>query len=78
MSDTLADLMFGPSHDDRPCGECIACCVLPKIDTPELRKPEGQVCPNCTGSGCFNSAAKAWASTSSEPLPTNTCSGATL
>ncbi len=52
MSDTLADLMFGPSHDDRPCGDCIACCVLPLIDTPELKKPEGVVCPNCTGKGC--------------------------
>jgi len=52
MSDTLADLMFGPSHADRPCGDCIACCVLPLIDTPELHKPEGQVCPNCTGKGC--------------------------
>src|SRR3569623_3695525 len=52
MSITLADLMFGPSHDDRPCGDCIACCVVPLIDTPELTKPEGQACPNCTGSGC--------------------------
>jgi hypothetical protein len=52
MSDTLADLLFGPSRDDRPCGDCIACCVLPLIDTPELKKPEGQVCPNCTGKGC--------------------------
>lgn len=52
MSDTLADVMFGPSHDDRPCGDCIACCVLPLIDTPELKKPEGVVCPHCTGQGC--------------------------
>ena len=34
MADTLADLMFGPSHDDRPCGDCVACCVLTVIDTP--------------------------------------------
>jgi hypothetical protein len=52
MSDALADLLFGPPHDDRPCGDCIACCVIPLIDTPELKKPEGQVCPNCTGRGC--------------------------
>jgi hypothetical protein len=51
MSD-LADLMFGPSQDDRPCGDCIACCVLPQIDSPELQKPEGVICPNCTGKGC--------------------------
>src|SRR6201996_1630917 len=52
MSDTLADVMFGPSRDDRSCGDCTACCVLPLIDTPELKKPEGQVCPNCSGKGC--------------------------
>ena len=52
MSDTLADLMFGPPYDDRACGECIACCVVTVIDTPELKKPEGQVCPNCSGEGC--------------------------
>lgn len=34
------------------CGECTACCVELKIDTPELRK-EGQVpCPHLTGGGC--------------------------
>ncbi len=52
MSDTLADLMFGPSHDDRSCGDCIACCVVTLIDAPELKKPEGKVCPNCSGAGC--------------------------
>ena len=52
MSDTLADLMFGPAHDDRPCGDCIACCVVTNIDTPELKKAEGEVCPNCVGGGC--------------------------
>ena len=52
MSDTLADVMFGPSRDDRSCGDCTACCVVTLIDTPELQKPEGQVCTNCTGSGC--------------------------
>lgn len=52
MSDTLADLLFGPPHGDRPCGDCIACCVVAKIDAPELQKAEGEVCPHCTGSGC--------------------------
>jgi hypothetical protein len=52
MSDTLADAMFGPSRDDRSCGDCTACCVVTLIDTPQLQKPEGQVCPNCTGAGC--------------------------
>jgi len=52
MSDPIADLMFGPAQGDRPCGDCVACCIAPLIDTPELHKPEGQVCPNCTGGGC--------------------------
>ncbi|MGZ3275869.1 MAG: YkgJ family cysteine cluster protein [Caulobacteraceae bacterium] len=52
MSQTFQDLMFGPPLADRPCGDCIACCVTPVIDTPELKKAEGVVCPNCTGNGC--------------------------
>jgi hypothetical protein len=52
MIQTFQDLMFGPPIQGRSCGDCIACCVVPKIDTPELRKPEGVVCPNCTGKGC--------------------------
>jgi hypothetical protein len=49
---TFHDLLFGPVLEDRPCGDCVACCVLLGIDAPELVKPEGQVCPNCTGRGC--------------------------
>jgi hypothetical protein len=52
MADTLNDLIFGPALDDRACGDCVACCVLPDIDTPQLKKPEGQVCVHCTGQGC--------------------------
>jgi hypothetical protein len=52
MADTLNDIVFGPALEDRACGDCIACCVLPDIDTPELKKPEGQVCPRCAGQGC--------------------------
>ncbi len=52
MSQTVYDLMFGPPLDDRACGDCIACCVTPLIDTPELKKAEGVVCPNCTGHSC--------------------------
>jgi hypothetical protein len=36
----------------RACGFCTVCCYLPTIDTPELQKPPGIVCPNCTGRGC--------------------------
>lgn len=52
MADDLADLLYGPVHDDRPCGDCVACCIAPLIDTPEFKKAEGEVCPNCTGGGC--------------------------
>ncbi len=52
MADTLNDIMFGPVLDARPCGDCTACCVLPIIDTPELKKAEGETCPNCTVGGC--------------------------
>lgn len=36
----------------RECGSCTACCKIPAIDVPELRKPAGIMCPNCTGSAC--------------------------
>jgi hypothetical protein len=49
---TIHDLMFGPTRDDRPCGDCIACCQVLNIDEPELVKSQGTLCPNCTGSGC--------------------------
>jgi hypothetical protein len=52
MTTTFHDLLFGPVLEDRPCGDCVACCVLLNIDEPELVKPEGAVCPNCTGQGC--------------------------
>jgi hypothetical protein len=52
MTDVLADLLYGPVIEDRPCGECTVCCVVPLIDTPELKKAEGEACPNCAGGGC--------------------------
>ncbi len=52
MADTLTDMMFGPAIPDRPCGDCIVCCVLPLIETDQFVKPEGQVCVNCAGAGC--------------------------
>jgi hypothetical protein len=37
----------------RECGECTACCTVLHIDTPELQKPAGTTCVNCTaGKGC--------------------------
>lgn len=48
----LFDLLYGKVQPGRPCGDCIACCVTPRIDTPQLKKAEGEVCSNCTGAGC--------------------------
>lgn len=36
----------------RECGPCTVCCVVPAIDDPELVKPSGTTCHNCTGTGC--------------------------
>ena len=37
---------------DRDCGTCTVCCYAPYVDTPELKKPAGVVCTNCTGRSC--------------------------
>ena len=39
---TIHDLMFGQTREDRPCGDCIACCQVLNIDEPELVKPQGR------------------------------------
>lgn len=52
MIQTIYDAMFGPPIHDRSCGPCTACCLVTSIHAPELTKPEGVLCPNCTGSGC--------------------------
>jgi hypothetical protein len=52
VDDTLEDMVMGAPAPGRECGDCIACCVVPAIDVPELHKPDGVVCPNCTGRGC--------------------------
>ena len=36
----------------RECGACNACCVVPKIDLPELHKKAGVPCPHLAGAGC--------------------------
>ena len=50
--DSIDDIVLGPPLAARACGECVACCVIPEIDAPGLKKPAGEVCPNCTGSQC--------------------------
>jgi len=38
--------------EGRSCGNCVVCCYVTDIDTPEFRKPGGVTCANCTGKGC--------------------------
>jgi hypothetical protein len=44
--------LFNYLVPERQCGDCIACCRILKIDTPELQKPAGVLCPHSTGKGC--------------------------
>ena len=39
-------------RDKRACGPCTVCCVVLKIDVPELRKKARVPCRHLTGSGC--------------------------
>jgi len=36
----------------KQCGDCRACCIHLKIDTPEYKKAAGVICPHHTGKGC--------------------------
>lgn len=47
-----ADLILGPPMDNRGCGGCTLCCILPEIRAPELQKPAGERCRHCDGGGC--------------------------
>jgi hypothetical protein len=49
---TAEDLPHPALVEGRECGPCVACCKIPEINVPELRKPANVLCPNCTGTGC--------------------------
>ena len=38
--------------EDRTCGECVACCITPRIETEEIRKEPGVKCQHGTSAGC--------------------------
>jgi hypothetical protein len=42
----------------RSCGNCVVCCYVLNIDAPELKKPPGTICSNCSGKGCRIYAAR--------------------
>lgn len=48
----LETLLLGPVLPDRECGECVACCITLKVDTPEFSKPAGTPCRQLTPRGC--------------------------
>ncbi|HTH97299.1 MAG TPA: hypothetical protein VL574_07750 [Stellaceae bacterium] len=43
---------LGPLVSGRSCGECTACCSVPEIDFPELKKPARVLCQHSSGTGC--------------------------
>lgn len=46
---TLSDILV----PDRACGACTICCKHLLLDTPEVKKAYGELCPHCVkGSGC--------------------------
>ncbi|MES1202733.1 MAG: YkgJ family cysteine cluster protein [Pseudomonadota bacterium] len=49
---TFTDIVLGQPIPQRACGPCVACCQLTEINEPQLKKPEGVLCPHCTGSAC--------------------------
>jgi hypothetical protein len=44
--------------DERACGPCTVCCVVLKIEAPELRKKAQTPCRHLTGRGCGIYAAR--------------------
>jgi hypothetical protein len=38
--------------ENRSCGDCDVCCVVPALDEPGLTKPPGVPCKNLCPSGC--------------------------
>lgn len=48
----LETAIFGPLVPGRDCGDCVACCEILKIDTPDLRKQAGTPCIHLTDHGC--------------------------
>ena len=49
---SFTDIVLGPPAPGRECGACNACCDMLGIDTPELQKDPGTLCPHCTNNGC--------------------------
>ena len=48
----LETTLLGPVLADRACGDCVACCTVLTVDTPDFRKPPGTPCIHLTSRGC--------------------------
>lgn len=51
MKDT-SPLIASPLIPGRECGECFACCTIPRIESELFQKPSGVVCHHYAGQGC--------------------------
>jgi hypothetical protein len=48
----LETTLLGPVLADRACGDCVACCTVLTVDTPDFKKPAGTPCTHLTSHGC--------------------------
>jgi len=48
----LETMLLGPVVADRACGDCVACCTVLTVDTPDFSKPAGTPCAHLTAQGC--------------------------
>ena len=48
----LEEALLGPLVAGRSCGDCVVCCEVLEVDTPDLRKRAGALCVHSTGRGC--------------------------
>jgi hypothetical protein len=44
--------LLGPVLADRACGDCVACCTVLTVDTPDFKKPAGTPCTQLGPHGC--------------------------
>lgn len=54
MPDTpdIETVLLGPVLADRSCGDCVACCTVLTVDTPDFKKPAGVPCAHLCSQGC--------------------------
>jgi hypothetical protein len=48
----LETLLLGPVLPERACGDCVACCTVLTVDTPDFKKPAGLACTHLSAQAC--------------------------